>query len=402
MWYTGGDGLGNWKLGHAHSSDGIGWAKTNSANPVLGTGAWYTKGPHNPSVNAPDSGGYRMWFQGNPLVAHSTVQIGYATAIDATTWTALASPVFSFDAPGTWDDDKVMCPKVLHSGDRYEMWYAGERLDGVTDIGYATSIDGLSWTRYNSNPVLRRGPAAWELLDLYSLDVTFDGTMYHMWYGGKNSVSWPNGVGYAVSPSGLRVGAVSYDMYVGDSLFLNASVDNPSGLTFLAEVELNGVVQDTIELFDQGLDGDSLAGDGSFAGVWILTSTGSYTVDLRLHLETRADTTRFEMDNAWVFAVASTGVSQESRVPRDFRLFQNYPNPFNPSTQISYSLPITHHASLKVFDLLGREVAVLVDEESSPGAHTATWDASGFPSGVYFYRLHAGDFVETKKLILTR
>jgi len=98
----------------------------------------------------------------------------------------------------------------------------------------------------------------------------------------------------------------------------------------------------------------------------------------------------------------SSAAPLETFVPIEVSLAQNYPNPFNPSTQISYSLPITHHASLKVFDLLGREVAVLVDEESSLGAHTATWDASGFPSGVYFYRLHAGDFVETKKLILTR
>jgi hypothetical protein len=69
---------------------------------------------------------------------------------------------------------------------------------------------------------------------------------------------------------------------------------------------------------------------------------------------------------------------------------------------IAFSLPITHHASLKVFDLLGREVAVLVDEEEPAGTRTVHWDASDIPSGIYFYQLRAAPVTLTKKLILVR
>ena len=89
-------------------------------------------------------------------------------------------------------------------------------------------------------------------------------------------------------------------------------------------------------------------------------------------------------------------------IPKAFTLFQNYPNPFNPSTNISFNIPRRSFVSLKVFDLIGREVATLVSEELSIGSYTQQWNASGIPSGVYFYRLHAGSFTETKKLVLLR
>lgn len=85
-----------------------------------------------------------------------------------------------------------------------------------------------------------------------------------------------------------------------------------------------------------------------------------------------------------------------------FSLGQNYPNPFNPSTTISFHLPSESFVSLKVYDLLGREVSVLLLEELSPGRYAREWNARELPSGVYFYRLQAGDFMETKKLTLFR
>jgi photosystem II stability/assembly factor-like uncharacterized protein len=88
--------------------------------------------------------------------------------------------------------------------------------------------------------------------------------------------------------------------------------------------------------------------------------------------------------------------------PETFSLHQNYPNPFNPTTRIQYSVISIQHVTLKLYDVLGREVATLVNESKDPGTYTATWDATGMGSGVYFYRLMAGSFVETKKLILLR
>jgi hypothetical protein len=88
--------------------------------------------------------------------------------------------------------------------------------------------------------------------------------------------------------------------------------------------------------------------------------------------------------------------------PMNFWLSQNYPNPFNPETAISFQLSANSSVALRVFDVLGREVAVLVNEEKPAGVYRVAWDAASLPSGVYFYRLKAGSFVETKKMLLLR
>ncbi|MCR4439494.1 MAG: T9SS type A sorting domain-containing protein, partial [candidate division KSB1 bacterium] len=92
----------------------------------------------------------------------------------------------------------------------------------------------------------------------------------------------------------------------------------------------------------------------------------------------------------------------ETGLPIHFSLGQNFPNPFNPATTISFSLPSKSFVILKVFDALGREVSTLISEELSAGMYARQWNAAGLPSGVYFYRLQAGSFVETKKLVLLR
>ncbi|GEM_PF-2008450 len=94
--------------------------------------------------------------------------------------------------------------------------------------------------------------------------------------------------------------------------------------------------------------------------------------------------------------------AESKQLPEEFRLLQNYPNPFNPSTTIKFQTPTPGFVSLKVFDVLGREVARLVNSEMKPGSHSVEWNALNVPSGVYFYRLQAGSFSETKKLVLLR
>ncbi len=89
-------------------------------------------------------------------------------------------------------------------------------------------------------------------------------------------------------------------------------------------------------------------------------------------------------------------------LPSVFELAQNYPNPFNPVTIINYQLPIVNWVTLKVYDVLGREVATLVNEVKQPGTYTVQFDAAGLASTVYFYRLQAGSFAETKKLLVLR
>jgi len=89
-------------------------------------------------------------------------------------------------------------------------------------------------------------------------------------------------------------------------------------------------------------------------------------------------------------------------IPKDYTLNQNYPNPFNPSTTISFNLPSSGFTSLKIYNALGKEVAILLNKEVQTGNYEIEWNATGLPSGIYFYQLQAGDFIEMKKMILLR
>ncbi len=91
-----------------------------------------------------------------------------------------------------------------------------------------------------------------------------------------------------------------------------------------------------------------------------------------------------------------------SSLPTSFALQQNYPNPFNPTTTIQYALPVSGHVTLRISDVLGREVRTLVDEDEPAGYHSVIFDASQLPSGVYFYRITSGKFASVKKLVLVK
>jgi len=98
-----------------------------------------------------------------------------------------------------------------------------------------------------------------------------------------------------------------------------------------------------------------------------------------------------------------TGITGESgTIPKDFTLSQNFPNPFNPSTVIKYQLPKESFVTIKIYDLLGRDVKTLVKEEKSTGSYSVKFNSANLPSGIYLYRLQAGDFVQTRKMILLK
>ncbi len=124
------------------------------------------------------------------------------------------------------------------------------------------------------------------------------------------------------------------------------------------------------------------------------------------------------LDSVAAYAVGENGVILStlnligikpisSEVPDKFSLYQNYPNPFNPQTKIKFDIPPVgqRHAfdvRLVVYDALGREIATLVNEELKPGTYEVSWEGSNYPSGVYFYKLSAGDYIKTKKMILLK
>jgi hypothetical protein len=111
-----------------------------------------------------------------------------------------------------------------------------------------------------------------------------------------------------------------------------------------------------------------------------------------------------------------TGIKPISKeIPNSYKLFQNYPNPFNPSTNIKFDIaPLFNQGrvapasagdgvvTLKIYDILGREVTTLVNQQLQPGTYNIEWNASDYPSGIYFYKLETGNFVDAKKMVLVK
>ena len=107
--------------------------------------------------------------------------------------------------------------------------------------------------------------------------------------------------------------------------------------------------------------------------------------------------------NFWLIGtLLPTSVENDKTLATEFELAQNYPNPFNPGTKISWRSPVSSHQTLKIYDVLGNEVATLINEFKPAGRYEVEFDASSLSSGIYFYRLKTGEFNETKKLILLR
>ena len=125
-----------------------------------------------------------------------------------------------------------------------------------------------------------------------------------------------------------------------------------------------------------------------------------YRVNLNIHSDV-LDTT-YVLPVVLLVTSSDVPESGETELPQTYALYQNYPNPFNPSTTIRYDLKADGRTRLAVYNLMGQEIAVLVDQMQNAGSHQLTFDASALPSGMYFYRLQSGDFVHSAKMVLMK
>lgn len=395
MWYTGVGSFPPFRIGYAYWAGGGTWKKLESGSPVLAPGSgWESIGVEHPSVLAPDSsGGYRMWYQGLP-----GFRLGYATAQDETTWTRDPNgPITGIL--------NAFYPRVLFNGQTYEMWY-NIGSSQPADIGYATSADGIDWTPSAANPVFKRGmPGSWDGAGVLMGDIisgiTDGGKFYHLWYAGSDGSAYRSG--YAVSPRGF---GLTVDPAGGpldrntDTVRVIVRGPVSAGLSYIADFESpNGVPVDTLVLFDDGAHGDSLSADGVFANSWVPGVLNSYSLDLKLQLH---DTLTFEMADIVSFSPVVAVEDGSPVTPMGYLLEQNHPNPFNPTTVIKYQLPVPSDVKIVVYDLLGRDVAVLVNARMDAGHHEVRWDATGHPSGVYIYRMTANLHSTARKLIFMR
>ena len=136
---------------------------------------------------------------------------------------------------------------------------------------------------------------------------------------------------------------------------------------------------------------------------WDGAGTGSYTSPDSTGNDTTItlNMSGYIIESArWITTVGIKSITGE--IPKEYKLFQNYPNPFNPTTKIRYQIPYNGFVILKVYSILGREVETLVNEKLNAGTYEVTFNASQYPSGVYFYRLQAGDFTDVKKLLFVK
>lgn len=123
------------------------------------------------------------------------------------------------------------------------------------------------------------------------------------------------------------------------------------------------------------------------------TSNGTFPYHCAIHL--------FMKDTITVSS--PTGIEDQSdATPSKFELGQNYPNPFNAQTEIEYALPYESHVRITIYNMLGQETGTLVDDDESAGIHRVVWDAASQPSGVYFYRIEAGNNTLTRKMTLAK
>ena len=186
------------------------------------------------------------------------------------------------------------------------------------------------------------------------------------------------------------------DRIAHDSIYTRVILASPDSLNIGSKSQVGQVFKFGIR------GGDNEGGRGGFGNNHsenIVDATSSYTLASQWGSINPAFYHNWDFDNRHPIF---TGVNEVAGIPVEFELSQNYPNPFNPMTKIAYSVPLRSFVTLKIYNVLGQEVATLVNEQQNSAKYVATFDARYLSSGVYFYRLQAGNFVDTKKLMLLK
>ena len=281
---------------------------------------------------------------------------------------------------------------------------------------YRSTDDGTSWIPINSG----LDDGCINALSLSNQGYLFAGSgVSGIYRSTENGDSWdkknsgllsPNIISIVTGPGGELYAGTQTNVYTGQSgAGVFRSTDNGESW----QQATSGLPTDEISHLAVNSIGYVFAAT-SRQGVYSSTDKGNSWEPVGPGLEENSTVSAFAFNNSgYVFAAAGgivyrsvqpvTYVQYTSETfPSSYVLRQNYPNPFNPSTTIEFALPKSAYVTLRVYDLLGRQVGELVNEKLEPGMYKTQWNASGLASGVYFYRLQAGEFTETKKLLLLR
>jgi predicted GH43/DUF377 family glycosyl hydrolase len=384
MWYAGFNNNGG-QIGYATSPNGINWTKYGG-NPVFtaGNAAWEAGSV---LVNAVlyKLGQYTMYYTGG-------AEIGRATSLDGINWQrdTINNPVLS-GTLGQWDEGGVSLSRCLYADNLIHMWYTGFN-NNERQIGYATSLDGITWIKYGGNPILTKGSSgSWDGSYVQAGTVLLEGNTFRMWYDGSREPTPTNlwRIGVATAPL--------VPVPVELTSFTVTSNGKEVILKWSTVTELN----------NQGFEIQRSTEGIEFFTVGFVNGHGTTTEQQNYSYADR------DLDNGKYFyrlkQVDYNGSYEYSDVVEiDFRTFnsylleQCYPNPFNPTTTIGFGIQDKSNVKITILNAIGEEVAVVLNEEREPGFHQVEFNAANLPSGVYFYQLKAGSFVETKKMILMK
>lgn len=242
-------------------------------------------------------------------------------------------------------------------------------------------------------------------------------------------LSTNNGVSWSGMNNGLRIPPVIFSFTIfGTRLFVGTGMENSGAHGGTIEYPTGGFCSTDYGRNWKAVNIGSASNDinyfvvngrnlfaSSEQGIFLLTDTDTNWTSISSGLPT-VMTSALTASRTNLFAALSDGTvwrrplsdfptavtEGATQIPAGFILCQNYPNPFNPSTTISFSLPSRSFVTLKIYDVMGRDVATIVSVELPSDSYSRSWDASGFPSGVYFYRLQAGSYVQTKRFIFLK
>jgi uncharacterized repeat protein (TIGR01451 family) len=185
-------------LHRATSTDGLAWTvdATPALSPTFLEGTFDRDSVGDPSIVKDGGGTYWMFYNGYNS-DWGVWQIGAATSPDGVTWTRVqTAPVLGPGGPGDWDENHTLDPMVILDGSTFKMWYSSMDSAGARRIGYATSTDGVNWTKYAGNPVFEGDPGQWDDGGVHNMFVSYDGE-YDMWYSSNGQI------GYVTSTNGI-------------------------------------------------------------------------------------------------------------------------------------------------------------------------------------------------------
>ncbi|MGA7161207.1 MAG: T9SS type A sorting domain-containing protein [Bacteroidota bacterium] len=313
----------------------------------------------------------------------ATMNVGSASTSAAQTWST----------PSVVFEDTSRLDNVLPSSTPYSANFPGATYTQVQSIsGGPVTVQYYAYYKFSNDSLLIIGSVQHESGSVGGTKIDST-TISH-----RTQLVFlvPAQVGQAFSSSGDTIYSVGTDIEVStasNSYDAFGTVNLPNGS--FGALRLTGTVVTKVYL-----SGVLLNSVTTHSISWFTESGNQLSVDVDTALSGSVKV--YGISLTYVGTTPATLVKASPQLPGTFTLSQNYPNPFNPSTQIQFSIPQAGFVSLKVYDMLGREVATLVHQELTPSSYSITWNAANVASGMYLYKLDAGNYSVTKKMILMK